>query len=95
VYTRVSSDPAHNFKATQRQLKDSQGRIAQHSEWKLITVFNDDDTSTFKKVRRPQCELLLNAIEARDVDALIVYHADHQYWRLKDLEHQTAMVEKR
>jgi site-specific DNA recombinase len=74
IYARISSDDGTAL-GVGRQIDDCTAE-ARRRGWPVAQVFTDNDVSATKAKRRPEYELLLEAIEARTIDALVVYDVD-------------------
>jgi site-specific DNA recombinase len=74
IYARISSDDGTAL-GVGRQIDDCTTEALRRG-WPVAQVFTDNDVSATKAKRRPEYELLLAAIEARTIDALIVYDVD-------------------
>lgn len=74
IYARISSDDGTAL-GVARQIDDCTAE-AKRRGWPLAEVFTDNDVSATKTKRRPEYERLLSAIDARTIDALIVYDVD-------------------
>ncbi|UKA57519.1 recombinase family protein [Arthrobacter sp. FW306-2-2C-D06B] len=74
IYARISSDDGSAL-GVARQIEDCT-REAERRGWPVAQVFTDNDVSATKSKPRPEYERLLVAIEARTIDALVVYDVD-------------------
>lgn len=74
IYARISSDDGSAL-GVARQIDDCTAE-AKRRGWPLAEVFTDNDVSATRSKRRPEYERLLSAIEARTIDALVVYDVD-------------------
>lgn len=74
IYARISSDDGTAL-GVARQIDDCTAEALRRG-WPVAQVFTDNDVSATKAKRRPEYEALLAAIEARTIDALVVYDVD-------------------
>jgi site-specific DNA recombinase len=72
LYLRQSLDKTGEGAAVDRQRQDAT-KLAQQRGWDIIRVEVDDDTSAAGKRRRPGFEAVLNAIETKEVGAVIAW----------------------
>src|SRR5688500_14059474 len=86
IYLRQSRDAAGDGLAVERQRQDCE-RLAAERGWTVIPggVLTDNDMSASTGRRRPGYERLLELIDARAVDVVIVWHLDRLTRRLADL----------
>lgn len=75
VYLRISADPDGTQTATERQLKDCRA-FAKLRGWNVAAVYEDKGISASKKVIRPQYEAMLEALEAGELDGVLVWRLD-------------------
>ncbi len=85
IYTRLSSDPDGTSTACARQEADARA-VAERSDWTVVETFTDHDVSAFGRKRRPQFERLLAAVEADEIDVVIVWKSDRLARQPRDLE---------
>jgi site-specific DNA recombinase len=85
VYARISSDPDETRLGVGRQEKDCR-ELAQRKGWEVVDTFIDNDLSAATSKRRPEYQRLLTAIEAGDIDAVIVWDLDRLHRRPIELE---------
>lgn len=90
VYLRISQDPTGQAAGVTRQREDCLELVAQQG-WTLYETYTDNDTSAYKK--RPGYERLLDDIRAGQIDAVVAWHPDRLYRRLKDLEGLIEAIE--
>lgn len=84
VYTRISLDRTGESLGVQRQDQDCR-ELADRLGWDIAATFTDNDISATTGKRRPGFEALLTAMEAGEVDALLCWHPDRLYRKLRDL----------
>jgi DNA invertase Pin-like site-specific DNA recombinase len=85
IYVRISKDRTGEGAGVTRQEEDCRA-LAKKRRLQVVQVFVDNDTSAYSKKPRPGYEALLNAIQAKAVQAVIVWHVDRLYRRMHDLE---------
>lgn len=86
VYCRLSQDRTGTEKKVTEQEADCR-EIAASRGWHVDQVFVDNDLSAWKTgVRRPGFDGLLEAIDQRAVDVVIVWHPDRLLRQPRDLE---------
>ena len=85
IYARISSDHDGLGLGVARQVEDGR-RLAEQRGWQVVEVFEDNDISAYKRQRRPGYERLLEAIAAKEIDALIVWRIDRLTRRPRELE---------
>jgi hypothetical protein len=88
VYARISSDPDETRLGVGRQEKDCR-ELAQRKGWEVVDTFIDNDLSAATSKPRPEYQRLLTAIEAGDIDAVIVWDLDRLHRR--PIEHCTQV----
>jgi site-specific DNA recombinase len=85
IYARISSDREGDNLAVGRQLADCE-ELAGRRGWEIVERYVDSDISAYGGKARPQYRRLLEEIEARLIDAVVVYHADRLHRHPKELE---------
>lgn len=88
IYCRLSYAPDGSVEKVERQEADCR-RLADRLAWPVSEhhVFHDNSRSAWQRERkRPGWDRLLEAVERREVDALIVYHGDRLIRQPWDLE---------
>ena len=86
IYTRLSRDPDGTQTATTRQANDCRA-FAEREGWEVAKVYEDADLSGFRPgVVRPDFERMLEDIEARRIDGVLV-------WKLDRLSRQPGQFE--
>lgn len=83
IYTRISADPTGQAAGVTRQLEDCHA-LARRLGWSVAEVYTDNDRSAYSGVR-PGFESLLDALKRGQFDAVICWHPDRLYRRLRDL----------
>lgn len=88
VYCRLSYAPDGSLEKVERQEGDCR-ELAKRLGWTISEqhVFQDNSRSAWQRTRkRPGWDALLAAVEAGDVDSIIVYHGDRLMRQPYDLE---------
>ncbi|RDI74486.1 Resolvase [Gaiella occulta] len=85
IYARISSDREGDNLAIGRQLADCE-ELAGKRGWEVVERYVDSDLSAWSGKVRPEYRRLLEEIEARLIDAVVVYHADRLHRHPKELE---------
>lgn len=86
TYVRISEDPLHIRAGVERQLADTRAIAAARWPDVPVTVYEDNDLSAYKKVRRPAYEQLRADIQAGRVRAVVGYNLDRMFRRPAELE---------
>lgn len=90
VYLRISEDRTGREAGVRRQEKDCR-ELAGRLGWDVTHVYADNDVSAFKQdnkgraKRRPEYERMKADLRAGHVDAVVVWHPDRLYRRVRDL----------
>src|SRR5882762_518631 len=84
LYVRISSDPTGLRAGVQRQRKDGLA-LAQRLGWEVTEVFEDNHSSAFTARRRPAYDRMIAAIKRGEIDAVVAWHPDRCYRRVRDL----------
>ena len=96
IYARISQDRSGAQAGVTRQLEDTR-KLAADRGWEVVEEFVDNDVSArqrrwstsqrrFVNTTRPRYEALLDAIREHRVDAVLAWHPDRLYRRIRDLE---------
>lgn len=98
IYVRISDDRSGQGAGVKRQEADAR-KLAKQLGWSPTRVYVENDTSAFKRrkitrpdgskafrVVRPQFRAMLEAFEAGELDALVVYDLDRVARDPRDLE---------
>lgn len=93
IYTRISDDREGRGLGVARQEADCRDLAARRG-WTVTEVFTDNDVSATAQRKRPAYERLLDAIEAGDVDALVVWDIDRLTRRPAELEKFIDLAER-
>ncbi len=91
IYARQSFDRNGDGVAVDRQ-QEKCTLLAQARDWELVhPPLVDNDLSAFSAVRRPAYDQLMALIEARQVDAVVLWDMDRLCRRVADLVHVTRV----
>ena len=85
IYARISSDPLAQALGVQRQIEDCQ-REASRRGWPVAEVYVDNDVSAYSAKRRPEYQRLLDDVEEKRRDAVLVYRLDRLHRQPRELE---------
>ncbi|WP_270886597.1 recombinase family protein [Pedococcus sp. 5OH_020] len=94
IYVRISSDPEGKRLGVTRQLKDCQAKAAAMG-WAVGEVFEDNDVSASSAKPRPAYQRMLGALEAGEVDAVVVWDLDRLTRRPIEIEHFIDLADRR
>lgn len=94
IYVRISQDSTGKKAGVQRQRKDCY-ELAARMKWTVVDTFDDNDISAYQDGKvRPGFENLLAAVGRGDIDAIICWHPDRLYRRIKDLQRLVEVTDK-
>ncbi|MFF4810565.1 recombinase family protein [Micromonospora chersina] len=93
IYTRISDDREGRGLGVARQEADCRDLAARRG-WTVTEVFPDNDVSATAKRKRPEYERMLDAIEAGDIDAVVVWDIDRLTRRPAELEKFIDLAER-
>jgi site-specific DNA recombinase len=93
LYTRISSDPSGQRAGVERQQLDCEAHCQQRG-WRVVQVFEDNDTSASNGKPRRAYERMLAAVEAGVIDAIVTWHNDRLHRSPKELEAFIDLVER-
>lgn len=94
IYCRISLDATGEELGVTRQLEDCKA-LATSLGWEVLEVYVDNDISASSGKARPQYRSMLAAIKAGEVEAVIAWHPDRLYRKLRDLEELIEVAEAR
>jgi DNA invertase Pin-like site-specific DNA recombinase len=94
IYLRISQDATGEQAGVMRQQEDCE-RLVEAQGWTLVETYTDNDISASNGRARPGYKALLAAIQAGSVDAIVAWHPDRLYRKLRDLEALVDAIEKR
>ncbi|NEB00642.1 recombinase family protein [Streptomyces sp. SID13726] len=95
VYCRLSYAPDGSVEKVERQEADCR-ELAARLGWEISEshVFVDNSRSAWQRKRkRPGWDSLLKAVEADDIDGIVVYHGDRMIRQPFDLERMISLAE--
>jgi DNA invertase Pin-like site-specific DNA recombinase len=92
IYCRISLDATGEELGVSRQLEDCKGLVASLG-WDVLEVYVDNDISASSGKPRPQYRAMIEAIKAGEVEAIIAWHPDRLYRKLRDLEELIEVAE--
>jgi DNA invertase Pin-like site-specific DNA recombinase len=93
IYTRISQDATGKRAGVTRQLKECRA-LAKRLKWKVVDTYDDNDTSAYNGDVRKDFERLLTDIRAGRINAILCWHPDRLYRRVKDLERLVEITER-
>ena len=97
IYCRLSYAPDGSLEKVERQEADCR-EVAARMGWPVSDahVFPDNSRSAWQRNRkRPQWDAMLKAIEAGEIDAVIVYHGDRLIRQPFDLEKLISIADRK
>lgn len=93
IYVRISDDKTGRAAGVKRQEADCQALAERRGLTVTLPVFADNDRSATNGKPRPEFERLIAAVEAGEVDTILVWHIDRLYRRPIELERLLTMIE--
>jgi DNA invertase Pin-like site-specific DNA recombinase len=93
IYCRISKDDDGDGLGVERQRQDCE-RLAKRNGWKVVATFTDNDISAYSGKRRPEYRQLLDALAAKTVSALVVWHPDRLHRSPVELEEFIDVIEQ-
>lgn len=97
IYCRLSYAPDGSLEKVERQEADCRA-LAERLGWPVSEahIFPDNSRSAWQRTRkRPQWDKMLAAVEAEEIDAIIVYHGDRLVRQPWDLEILLRLADER
>lgn len=85
IYLRISQDRTGEEAGVNRQREDCLALVDQLG-WQVVEVYQDNDISATSGKPRPAYRQMLDAIAAGHINAVVAWHTDRLYRRLRDLE---------
>jgi DNA invertase Pin-like site-specific DNA recombinase len=79
IYARISQDDTGAGAGVARQIEDARALAASRG-WEVMGEFTDNDVSAYTGANRPGYGALMAAVEAREVDRIVVYMTS-RLWR--------------
>jgi DNA invertase Pin-like site-specific DNA recombinase len=92
IYCRISADRTGLAAGVTRQEADGRSLAAERG-WEVAGVYVDNDLSAFSGRPRPEYRRLLEDIKAGVVTAVLAWHPDRLYRRMRDLEEFIEVIE--
>lgn len=93
VYLRISQDKTGEQAGVTRQREDCLALVDEQG-WDLTEVYQDNDISASTGAPRPAYDRLLVDIRGGRVDALVAWHPDRLYRKVRTLEDLLDAIEK-
>lgn len=96
VYCRLSYAPDGSLEKVERQEADCR-ELAARLGWSISEahIFPDNSRSAWQKKRkRPQWDRMLKAVEAGEIDGILVYHGDRLIRQPADLEKLISIADR-
>jgi DNA invertase Pin-like site-specific DNA recombinase len=93
IYCRISLDATGEELGVTRQLEDC-AALAKSLGWPVVEIYTDNDISASSGKVRPAYRAMLNAIKAGEIEAVIAWHPDRLYRKLRDLEELIEVAEQ-
>ena len=93
LYLRISQDHAGQSLGVTRQREDCE-ELAKMLSWDIVGAYVDNDVSATSGKVRPEYRRLLADIERGEVEAVVAWHADRLYRRMRDLEELLDVVRR-
>src|SRR3954452_4446875 len=93
TYSRISKDAAGDGLGVRRQQHDCR-EYCERLSWEIAATFVDNDLSAYSGRRRRGYEEMLDAVEAGDVDGIVVWHPDRLHRSPTELEGFIDLVER-
>lgn len=94
IYCRISRDKTGEQAGVERQLQDCENLVSAQ-DWILVDRYVDNDISATSGKARPHYQRLLADVNAGLVDAIVCWHPDRLYRKLRDLEELITAIEAR
>jgi site-specific DNA recombinase len=94
IYARQSLDRTGEGMAVTRQLAECRA-LAERNGWQVNEEYVDNDVSASSRKPRPEWSRLLKALDAGAHDAVVCWHTDRLYRRLRDLVDLVEIAESR
>jgi site-specific DNA recombinase len=91
LYLRISTDKSGDGLGIERQREDC-GKLAEQRGWTVVQEIVENNTSATIGPR-PGFEQLLQLMQSRQIDAVIVWHVDRLLRKMTDLERVIELVE--
>jgi DNA invertase Pin-like site-specific DNA recombinase len=94
IYCRISEDPTGRAAGVERQERECR-ELAEARGWEVVEVYVDNDVSisSFSRQERPEYDRMLEDLKGGRFGAVVCWHSDRFYKRLRDLEHLVDVFE--
>lgn len=93
IYVRISRDTEQRGLGVERQRKDCTA-LAKKKGWRVEQVYVDNDVSASKKKARPEYQGMMRAIEAGEINAVVVWDVDRLTRKPRELEDLIDFADK-
>lgn len=93
IYTRISYDPAGQRAGVERQRLDCEA-LCRSRGWEVARYLEDNDRSAYSGKPRRAYQELLRAVDAGEIDAIVIWHNDRLHRSPKELEGFIDLVER-
>jgi len=94
IYLRISQDATGEQAGVSRQREDCLA-LVDTLGWSIHEVYVDNDISASSGAARPGYKRMLAVVKAGLVDAVVAWHPDRLYRKLRDLEERIGACEAR
>lgn len=84
IYLRISRDLSGKELGVTRQREDCED-LAKQLGWEIADTYVDNDVSASSGKARPEYDRMLRDIASGDIGAIVVWHADRLYRKIRDL----------
>ena len=91
LYLRISTDKSGDGLGIERQREDCR-KLAEQRGWTVVQEIVENNTSATIGPR-PGFERLLQLMQGRQIDAVVVWHVDRLLRKMTDLERVIELVE--
>ncbi|KJK10791.1 hypothetical protein UB45_17065 [Terrabacter sp. 28] len=93
IYCRISQDREGAGLGVERQRQDCMA-LAKSLGWTIVAEHTDNDVSAYSGKPRPGYRALLADIEAKHVDAVLIWHTDRLHRSPRELEEYVDLCER-
>ena len=93
IYTRISQDQSGHQTGVSRQATACR-KLVKDQGLAGVAEFSDNDISAYSGKRRPGFEALLESVEARQVEVVVVWSIDRLYRRMTELTRLTEVAQR-
>ncbi|MBV9101633.1 MAG: recombinase family protein, partial [Candidatus Dormibacteraeota bacterium] len=97
IYARISHDPNRVGEGVAQQERACRDLLERQfgADVAVVKVWHENDTSAWSGRLRPSYQQLLEAIRAREIDILAIWHPDRLHRRAKEFEAFLEVLEER